>query len=118
VRATEPDPTQLLANLRALDATAGIQHAPGTNTYRLKKSTAWTGPQITAAQNALETAPATTPQLDARTIVATWSIERRAEWLVLIDQINVIRQALSPPLAVITPAQAIAALNAKIDTLT
>jgi hypothetical protein len=59
-RTTEPDATTLFAQLRALDATAGVQHQPGTQTYVIKKNTAWTAPQITAAQNAIDTAPETT----------------------------------------------------------
>jgi hypothetical protein len=58
-RTTEPDAASLLASLRTLDATAGVQHTSGA-TYVIKKSTAWTAPQITAAQNAIETAPETT----------------------------------------------------------
>jgi hypothetical protein len=53
----------LLAQLRALDATAGIQHQPGTPTYVIKKATAWTAPQIAAAQTVIDTAPETTPQM-------------------------------------------------------
>jgi hypothetical protein len=58
-RATEPDLATLIASLRALDATAGLQHQPGP-TYVVKKATTWTAPQITAAQNAIDTAPETT----------------------------------------------------------
>lgn len=57
-RSTEPDFATLQATLKALDASAGIQHAPDTQTYVLKKATAWTAPQMTAAQNAVDTAPA------------------------------------------------------------
>jgi hypothetical protein len=61
-RATEPDPASLFAQLRALDATAGLQHQPGP-LYVVKKATAWTAPHIAAAQNAIDTAPASSPQL-------------------------------------------------------
>jgi len=62
VRTTEPDAASLAAQLRALDATAGVQHTTGP-TYIIKKNSAWTAPQITAAQNAIETAPATSAVL-------------------------------------------------------
>jgi hypothetical protein len=61
-RATEPDAAALLASLRTLDVTAGVQHTPGA-TYVIKKATAWTAPQIAAAQNVIDTAPETTPTM-------------------------------------------------------
>jgi DNA-binding FadR family transcriptional regulator len=62
-RATEPDRTALVDALRVLDATAGVQHAPGTPTFVIKKNTAWTAPQIAAAQTVIDTAPETTPTM-------------------------------------------------------
>lgn len=115
-RLTEPDPTSLLAQLRALDVTAGVMHNPG-GPYTIKKATAWTAPQITAAQNVIDTAPASTPQLTAQAEVDSWSITTRALLLALIDQINVLRAALPTPLAAITPAQALAAMRTKAGTL-
>jgi hypothetical protein len=58
-RTTEPDRETLLAQLRALDPTAGVQHERGAG-YIIKKDTAWTAPQIAASQNVIDTAPATT----------------------------------------------------------
>jgi hypothetical protein len=115
-RATEPDPATLLANLRALDASAGVQHLLGP-TYVIKKATAWTAPQISAAQNAIDTAPAATPQLAAQTEIDNWSIVQKAFALALIDQLNIIRAALPTPLSAITPTQAIAAIRNKAGTL-
>jgi hypothetical protein len=116
-RLTEPDAAALLAQLRALDATAGVQHALGSPTYTLKKATAWTGPQIAAAQTVLDTAPAATPELSAQAEIDAWSITQKAFALALIDQLNVIRAALPVPLGAITPAQAIATIRAKAGTL-
>lgn len=116
-RLTEPDPTVLYTQLRALDATAGVQHVPGSNVYTLKKATAWTAPQIAAAQAALEAAPVVTPQLSAQATIDAWPIEFKALVLALIDQLNTIRAALPVPLNPITPAQAIAAIRAKASTL-
>lgn len=116
-RGTEPDPASLLAQLRALDATAGVQHQVGTNAYTIKKATNWTAPQIAAAQTVIETAPATSPQLTAQAFVDTIPIATQAIVLALIDQLNLIRAALPVPLGAITPAQAITAIRAKAGTL-
>jgi len=115
-RGTEPDAAALLANLRALDATVGVQHVPGPS-YVLKKATAWTAPQMAAAQTVIDTAPASTPQLSAQAAVDSLPIFERAIILALIDQLNVIRAALPVPLGAITPAQAISAIRAKAGAL-
>lgn len=117
VRTTEPDFATLVATLKALDASAGVQHTTGTKTYVLKKATAWTAPQITAAQNALETAPVTSPQLTAQSQIDNWDLATKAFALALIDQLNVIRSKLSPPLAAITTQQALAAIRQKAGEL-
>jgi hypothetical protein len=116
-RATEPDPATLLSQLRALDATAGVQHQAGTAAYVIKKATAWTAPQITAAQTVLETAPISTPDLTAQSVIDAMPIETKALALAIIDQLNVIRAALPTPLGAITVPQAIAAIRAKAGTL-
>ena len=59
-RTTEPDASALLTQLRTIDATIGVQHTLGTAQYRLKKDSPWTGPQITAAQSAIDTVAETT----------------------------------------------------------
>jgi len=61
-RATEPDGAALQTQLRASDATIGVQHQPGP-VYLLKKATAWTAPHLSAAQTAIDTAPATSAAL-------------------------------------------------------
>jgi len=115
-RATEPEPVTLIANLRALDATAGVQHEVGP-AYVLKKGSAWTAPQIAAAQTVIDTAPAATAQLVAQTTIDQMPIATKAIVLALIDQLNVVRSKLIPALPDITPAQAIAAVRAKAGTL-
>lgn len=93
-RATEPDPAALVAALRALDATAGVQHQPGP-TYVVKKNTAWTAPQITAAQNAIDTAPATSPLLTftatsrGKDILATVALIKRAQGIAAWNALTV-----------------------------
>jgi hypothetical protein len=116
-RTTEPDFATLLANLKALDASAGVQHTPGTQTYVLKKATTWTAPHINAAQNVLNTAPAASPQLTAQAIIDKMPIFEKAIILALIDQLNVIRSKLSPPLPDITTQQAIEAVRTKAGQL-
>lgn len=93
-RTTEPDQASLLAQLRTLDATAGVQHIMGTDAYVLKKATAWTAPQITAAQNALETAPETSPQLTAQALIDNMPLFEKAIILTILDETNRLRTAL------------------------
>jgi len=116
-RPTWPDPASLLATLQALDATATWSGAPSPAGFLFGKSTAWTAPQITAAQTALDAAAASTPELTAQTTVDRWPLELQALALALIDQLNVIRAALPVPLGAITPAAAIAAVRAKAGSL-
>lgn len=116
-RTTQPDPTGLLAALRALDATAGVQHVGGTANYTVKKATAWTGPQIAAAQNTLETAPVASDQLAAQAKVDAMAIFEKAIVLTILDQFNTVRSKLVPPLANITVQQMIDAIRAKAGTL-
>lgn len=126
-RTTEPDLATLLANLRALDASAGIQHDPGTQTYVVKKSAPWTAPQINAAQSVLNTAPAMTPQTLAHAQVDNAPMALWALALMLLDEVNVLRTELNtiraamsppltPPLALRNEQQAKNAWHAKVGT--
>lgn len=56
-------------------------------------------------------------QRSAQSIIDSYPIEIKALILALIDQINVLRSKLSPPLVDITPAQAITAIRNKAGTL-
>jgi hypothetical protein len=116
-RATEPDLATLIAQLRALDASAGVQHDPGSPTYIIKKATAWTTPQGNAAQAVIDAAPASSPQLSAQALIDNLSLVDQAIILTLIDQLNTIRAALPVPLGAITPAAAINAIRTKAGTL-
>lgn len=115
-RPSPPDMVALLASLRGLDPSAGVDSLDGVR-YVVKKATAWTGPQITAAQNAIDTAPDLTPQRAAQNIIDTWDIATKALVLALIDQLNTIRGKLSPPLGNITAAAALQAVRDKAGTL-
>lgn len=115
-RQTIPDRPSLLAALQGLDPTAWVQFSPD-GAYVFEKATAWTAPQIAAAQNALDTAPAATPQLTAQAEIDRMSIFEKAIVLTILDQFNVVRSKLAPPLPDITVAQMIAAIRAKAGTL-
>jgi hypothetical protein len=115
-RTTEPDPGTLLAQLRALDASAGLSHDLGAP-YVVKKAAAWLAGHVNAAQGVIDTAPAVTPALIAQNEVDHWPISVKALVLALIDQLNVLRAALPSPLPPITPAQALAAIRTKAGTL-
>lgn len=115
-RLTTPDPEALLAMVRAVAPTAGYsEEEPGF--YRLKVNTPLTPQNITAIQNAFNTAPEWTPQRRAQTVIDKWPIELKALVLTLIDEINRMRALETPPKAAITPAQALAAVRNKAATL-
>ena len=114
-RQTEPDETELIKNLRALDATAGVQHVIGTTIYNIKKSTPWLPAHITAATTQIQNTVATSPQLTAQQLVDKFPIVTKALILALIDEINILRAAAGLPER--TPAQAITAIRNKAATL-
>lgn len=116
-RLTVPDLAALLVSLRsAVSSEVGIQYRDPQH-YTLKKDSAWQAAEITAAQAAIDTAPAMTPQRAAQNEIDAWPLAIKALALALIDQLNVIRAALPTPLPAITPAQAVAAVRAKAGTL-
>lgn len=116
-RTTEPHLPTLIVQLKALDASAGVQHAVGSNVYRLKKATAWTAPQTTSAQNVIDTAPASSPQLTAQNEIDNWPISQRAFAYALLDVINLLRTQPTTAFAAITPAQVLQAIRDKAATL-
>lgn len=118
-RTTRPDAIGLLAALRASVAPeVGITFADDQQHYTLKKATAWQPADIAAAQSTLDTFAAATPELSAQHDVDALPIWAKALALALIDQLNVIRGKLAPPLTPdISAAQAIAAIRAKAGTL-
>lgn len=112
-RTTQPDPDRLLAQLHALDSTVGIQHESSTS-YILKKATAWTGPQIAAAQNVLDTAPANSSTLTAQAVIDHWPPEMIGLIDLLLDEFNILRRLQTPPLADRTRAQVLAGIRGKV----
>jgi hypothetical protein len=114
-RTTEPDPVALLASLRAIEPSAATWH--DGNIYHVKTAAPLTAPQLASMQTAIDTAPELTPQRAAQNEIDRWPIAQRALLLALIDQLNVLRSKLSPPLGAITPAQALQAVRDKAATL-
>jgi hypothetical protein len=113
----EPDPAQLLVALRQIDTTIGVVHDAGSFDYRLKKNTSWLAGDVSQATSAIVNVPNATAQSLAQARVDKWPLELEGLLLTLLDQINVIRSKLSPPLSAITPAQALQAVKDKISTL-
>lgn len=116
-RVTTPNALALLTAVRvAVDTTVGIV-AQIDGTYRAKKNTLWTAPQIAAAQTALDTCAADTPQLQAQQAIDDMPIATKALLLAIIDELNRLRTQPTTTFAAFTPAQAIAAVRAKAGTL-
>jgi hypothetical protein len=118
-RTTIPDMVAVLAAIKTAtgDATAVLLSLDG-KTWRGKKAVAWTAPELASAQNIIDTTAPVTPQLAAQRFVDAMSIYDKAQNLAIIDQLNVIRNLLTPPKTPdITPTQAIAAVRQKAGTL-
>lgn len=120
-RATVPNGPALVAAVRAaVDATVGIAPVMDGD-YRMKKATTWTAPQIAAAQNALDTCAADTPQLMAQQATDQMSVFDKAIVLTILDQFNVTRAKLRglgvTGIPDITVPQMIQAIRDKAGTL-
>lgn len=107
IRPTIGDPFYVRAEL----ATGGVV------TVVVEKPTAWSGGNITTVQATVTAAAAQTAQTDAQNAIDALGILDKAILLTIIDQLNVIRAALTAPLPDITVPQAIAAVRAKAGTL-
>lgn len=116
-RTTMVDEISLRATLIGMDPTAGIAVSPDGKSFHVKKSTAWTPQQITAVQNAINNASALTPQLIAQREIAAWPISMKAFAYALVDRLNVMGAAMTPPLAPITEADVMNAILAKAGSL-
>lgn len=116
-RPTPADWRALQSALQALDPTASVMPSPAGDVYHVKKATPFTPGQITATQNAIDTAPAATPQSAAQTEIDNWPIAQKAMALALTKQLNVIRSKLSPPLPDLTLVQVLAAIRNEAGTL-
>jgi len=92
-------------------------------TWRVQFAASATAQDRATAQTILDTvavdaaAMHVQDQKDVRAYVDAMSLIDTAKDLTTLDQINLIRSKLPVPLAAITPAQWIAAVKAKVDTL-
>lgn len=113
-RPTEPDLNELVKNLKTIESSIGLALHVGIS-YKLKKNTVWTPSEITQATNVIQNSSEVSERLTAQQIIDSLSIVDRAIILVLIDEINILRQAagMQPR----TPAQAIMAIRNKAGTL-
>lgn len=110
-RNTNPDFTSLVKQIRVVDPTAGPIHTDGSEEYIIKTNTALDDKQIEAMQLAIDTAPISSPKLQANSEIDSQSIADRALFSYLLDEINILRtRALLP---VITLEEAIAAAKVK-----
>jgi len=116
-RTTFPDPVALLAQVRAIDATAGVAPVLNLAAITVKKNTDWTPADIATVQAAIDSAPALTAQRQAQNEIDNWPISQKALVLSLIDALNTLRTNPALNLPAITPAQALAAVRAKAATL-
>lgn len=96
VRSTVPDSTQLIASLRVLDGTIGLEFLH-SSLFVIKKSTAWLPAHIAAAQSVIDTAPELTPRTTAKDEIRRWPISTKAFVEVLLDEINALRALHSLP---------------------
>jgi len=92
-------------------------------TWSVQFDPAATGPQRTQAASILAslvvdaTAKHTQDQSDVKAFIDAMPLVEQAIDLTILDQVNLIRSKLPTPLGAITPAQWIAAVKAKVDTL-
>lgn len=114
-RITIPDQIALLIAVKAVTDSSAVLFNLQNGNWRGKKGTIWTPQQIIDTQIALDTTPALTPQLEAQRIIDSMSIFNKAIILLLLDEINILRTALSLPVR--TPSQAITGIRNKAGTL-
>jgi hypothetical protein len=115
-RTTPPDPIALVAAVRAaigdaaalvIDQSAGLFATSGRWVF-VEKATAWSGADLTAAQTAIDTAPALTAQRQAQNAIDAYTSADLAMLRLMLDEINVLRTELNTLRAAagITPALA------------
>ncbi len=119
LRQTIPDWPTLLLSIRTAvnDATVAGQPDLAVGTYRLKRQGTWSAPDIASVQALIDAAAPVTARTLAQAAVDNWPIEQRALILALVDQINILRAAVNPPLSALSPSAAVAAIRAKAGTL-
>lgn len=117
-RPTSPDPSSLTSALTPFFGAAGgfdWRYDPQVQKVIIEYGD-WTGVDTAGIQTAVTNCIAETDHTDAKTIIENMPTWQLALNLVILDQFNTLRglHSLQP----ITKAQLIAAIEAKIDTLT
>lgn len=116
-RTTLPDTRALIDSLRAtVDPSAGPRPPEG-NTITVKIDNPWTPAKIAAAQTAIDTAPAMTPQREAQQTIDHWPIEMRAFASLLVKRLNLLGARVTPPVPAVTLQQVLQAIRDEADTL-
>jgi hypothetical protein len=111
----EADETSLVRQLRQVEPTIGVQHAPGSDRYVLKKNTPWSSGERTTALAILRAAPDASPRLHAQAELDQLRLVFRAVVLTLLDEINLLRQRAG--LSARTPQQAWQAIRDKCEQI-
>lgn len=118
-RATRPDPATLSAALAPLLVGAGgffVNYDERAQKVSIEYGD-WNGVDTTAIQNAIFNCAAETDRTDNKTIVDNLPLFEKGAWLVLLDEVNLIRSLLSPSQPARTILQFMNAIKSKIDTL-
>lgn len=116
-RATEPDLEELADDIR--DHMVATGHQSFFLSWRtglvFLEATSLSGVNDQTVQAAVTSAPAPSNRARVKRWIRQMPAEERCAFLTILDGINVIRAKLSPPLAAITPAQWLNAIEAKAD---
>lgn len=98
-------------------ANAGSFHLRYASGEVIVEQASWVGVTLATIQAAVDAAPADTAQLQAKDAVDALPRYLQAIVLVLVDEINRLRQNPTTVYPIITAAQAWSAVKAKVDTL-
>lgn len=116
-RQTEPDRASLLVAVRAAtDDTAGYAIRDAQHVL-VKKATAFSGADLVACQAAIDTCPASSPELSAQNWVDRMPLEDKAVLLTIIDELNRRRQWDSAFKAATAAATSLADLKTRVAQL-
>lgn len=118
-RATEPDLPSLADAIRAHLAAAGHPefYLSWTGGSVVLEAASLDGVTDQTVQAAVDAAPVPSEMLTVKRYIDQMPLAERANFLTILDQINFIRSKLPTPLAAITPAQYVAAVKAKAESL-
>lgn len=118
-RATVPHGATLATMLAPLlaAANAGSFHVRYQGGAVQIEQESFAGVDQPAVAAAVAAAPVSTPSLEAQSTIDGWPPELKALFLLLVDQLNILRTQPTTVLAAITVSQAWAAVKAKAATL-